>query len=77
MTKLCPHNGVEMTKDAERGVWKCNPVACASSWANAADADEHRLNLRYKASPCSYVFQYEEPMTAAEIMRATGQKELC
>lgn len=72
MTRLCPNNGAAMVPDAQHGVWRCPYQACAA---------EAYKTLDYAPGVTECIAlegrEYEMPMSAAEVMRATGAKELC
>ena len=71
--KPCPQNGAPMTADVAKGVWRCPVADCYKQHEKSKGA---RFGLPAGCASLNEGVDYTESMTGAEIMAATGAKEL-
>lgn len=68
MERKCPNNGAPMTADVKRGLWVCQQDACYKAFEAS--------NMPLPQGCKGLDREYQEPMSPAEVMTATGAERL-
>ena len=71
MERKCPNGGAMMTADVKRGLWVCGMHDCVTIRAEQAGDEGEQV-----AISCIGNEEYQEPMSPAEVMQATGAERL-
>ena len=66
--RLCPNAGATMQADVAKGVWRCRIEGCYEAMASGMPLQA--------LCPAGLETEYQEPMSPAELMAATGAKGL-